>query len=159
MKILIVYGTKHGSAEKCAKILSERINGDVDLVNLKKKQNINLDTYDNIIIGGSIYMGKIRKEVSKFCIDNKEDLLNKRIGLYISCMQEGEEAEKELKDNYPDELYDQALATDVFGGEFNFEKMNFLERMIIKKISGDSESTSNILKDNIEKFACMINNV
>lgn len=50
-------------------------------------------------------------------------------------MEEGEVAQKQLQNAFPDELLNIAKATACFGGEFNFEKMNFFERLIVKKVA------------------------
>lgn len=43
------------------------------------------------------------------------------------------------------------------GGEFIFDKMNFLEKIIVKKASKITSNKSNILEDNIRKFAQTMN--
>ena len=68
-------------------------------------------------------------------------------------MKEGKEAEDELKDSFPEELYRKAVGKGVFGGEYNFEKMSFFEKMVVKKVAGVEKTKSNILEKNIEKFA------
>jgi menaquinone-dependent protoporphyrinogen oxidase len=78
MKTLIIYATRYGSAERCAKMLSEKLIGDVDLLNLKDRQNIDLSQYEKVIIGGSIYVGKIQKEVNEFCTKHLEELKQKQ---------------------------------------------------------------------------------
>ncbi len=157
MKTLIAYSTKHGTAESSAKKLSKNLKGDVDLVNLKKAKDIQLSKYDKVIIGSSVYMGKIRKEALKFCNDNLSSLKDVKVGLYICCMTEGEKAHRQLKDNFPKELVDSAIVTGIFGGEFDFEKMNFMEKMVIKKVAGVEETESNLLQENIDKFADKLN--
>ena len=65
----------------------------------------------------------------------RSDILKqKRLGLYLCCMEEGETAQKQFNEAYPVELRDHATALGLFGGAFNFEKMNAFERMIIKKV-------------------------
>ena len=157
MKTLITYATKYGAAEVCARKLSDELTCDTDLVNLKNAKNINPDEYDIIIIGSSVYAGKIRKEARKFCEENIGALEKKQIAFYISCMNEEKKAEKHIYDNFSAELLDDAIATGVFGGAFDFEKMNFFERLIIRMISGTKDSESNFLEDNIEEFANKIN--
>lgn len=83
------------------------------------------------------------------------ELLKKKIGLFI-CGAAAEEAQKEIADNFPHELLNAAAAKGYFGYEFNFEKMNFAMRAIIKKISKIDKSVSNILEDNIKEFAVII---
>lgn len=66
MKTLIAYATKYGTTEKCANILAQKLSSEAELVNLKKARTIDLNQYDSVIIGGSVMMGRIRKEVKEF---------------------------------------------------------------------------------------------
>lgn len=159
MNTLIAYATKYGCVEKCASILSEKLTGEVDLYNLKEIKNIDISKYDKVIIGGSIYMGKIQKVVREFSSTKLNQLKEKEVGLFICGMGEGENAEKELKDSFPVELYAKATARGVFGGKFIFKKMNFLEKLIVKKVSKVEKDVSNISEKKINEFAELMNNV
>ena len=55
MKILIAYHSKNGTSEKCAQLLLKQV-GAADLADLKKKTP-DFESYDLIVIGGSIRMG------------------------------------------------------------------------------------------------------
>lgn len=153
MKTLVVYGTKYGCTEKCATMLSEKLTGTVDLRNLKTAGNVDPSQYDRVIIGGSIYMGQIQKEVREFCTKNLAVLQGKKVGLFICSMREGELAENELKTVFPQELVASAVAQGYFGGAFIFKKMNFLEKMIVKKVANVDKDTYNINEENIAAFA------
>ena len=59
-------------------------------------------------------------------------------------MREGNEAAEEINTSFPQELLTNAIAKESFGGAFNFKKMNFLERMIVKKVAKIDKDTSNI---------------
>ncbi len=157
MDILIAYGSKHGCTEKCANLLKEELDGKVDLINLKDTNKINLSKYEKVIIGGSIYMGKIQKEVSKFSSKNLEILKEKEIGLFICAMQSEEIVEKELNENFPKELLDVAKSKESFGGEFIFDKLGFMEKEVVKKVVKVNSDKSSILKENISKFAEKMN--
>ena len=155
MNILIAYATQYGCTEKCANLLSANLKDkdlSISVVDLGSKQKIALNDYDTVIIGGPITAGKINSKVKKFCAGNLPELLKKKIGLFI-CGASVKEAQKELSDNFPQELLDVAAAKGYFGYEFNLEKMNFAMRAIIKKISKVDKSVSNILEDNIKDFA------
>lgn len=153
MNTLIVYGTKYGCAQKCTIELAKEFEGNVELVNLKERGNVAISDYDRVIIGGSAYIGKIQKEVTEFISANMNELLKKEIGLFICGMQEGDMIEKEIAENFPAELISKAKSVKSFGGEFNFKKMNFMEKAIIKKISKVSSDKSDIHHDNIKKLA------
>lgn len=152
MKILIVFATKHGCTEKCVNTLKDKLTGEIDTVNLKNSSQINVSNYETVIIGGSIHAGKIQKEVRKFCQNYLSILIDKRIGLFMCCMEEGEKAANQFNEAFPDELIQHASVTGIFGGEFNFEKMNFIERYIVKKIAKIDTSISKISEENISKF-------
>lgn len=157
MNTLIVYASKYGCTEKCARLVSKELKDKVDIIDLKSARGIDILKYDNVIIGGSIYIGRIQKEVTEFCLKNLDKLKEKRIGLFICGMQEGETINTELNQNFNSELINIAVAKENFGGEFIFDKMNFMEKLIVKKVSKVSSNKSNILMDNIHKFAQAMN--
>lgn len=159
MKTLIAYATKYGFTKKCCEKLSEKINGDVDICNLKERKNIELAKFDKIIIGGSIYAGQIRKEVKKFCLSNQDELKKKKLGLFICGMTEDDKAMEQLNNSFPQELINNSIAKASFGGEFILSKMNFFERFIIKKIAKTSVDKSNYKDENVDKFASEMNSV
>ncbi len=153
MKTLITYSTSHGCTEKTAHELKELLGNEVQLVNMKNNPNIHLSDFERVIIGGSIHAGKIQKKVKDFCIQNLEELKTKEIGLFICCMEEGQSAHKQLIGAFPGELLEAAKSTAVFGGEFDFGKMNFLEKLIVKKITGVKRNTSKVDHQAIRKFS------
>jgi len=153
MKTLIAYCTTHGCTEKNAHELKNFLGEDVTLVNLKKEINPDIENYERVIIGGSIHAGQIQKKIKLFCNNNLEQLKYKELGLFICCMEEGRTAQKQLQDAYPEELYYKAKATGCFGGEFNFEKMNFFEKLIVKKVAKVEKSTTKINQKAIKSFS------
>lgn len=158
MKTLIIYASKHGCTEKCSNILKDKLNGEVKIVDIKKDSIPEITAFDNIIVGGSIYMGRIQKKINNFCLKNSTTLKNKKLGFFTCGMSENEIAEKQINTSFPEELLTNAIAKSYFGGEFIFEKMNFFESFIVKKISKTNKDISKISKENINKFAQLINN-
>ncbi|MFC1650126.1 flavodoxin domain-containing protein [Candidatus Latescibacterota bacterium] len=156
MKTLIIFASKHGCAEECAHKLKDKLSGETYIINIKDQSQIDLSNYGTVIIGGSIHAGKIQKNIIKFCRNNLSVLDSKKTGLYICCMEEGEKALKQFNDAFPAELIEHSTATGIFGGAFTFEKMNFIERYIIKKIAKIDKSVSKISEENITEFAAQI---
>ncbi|HWQ51682.1 MAG TPA: flavodoxin domain-containing protein [Terriglobales bacterium] len=152
MKTLIAYASKYGFTKTCAGLLAQKLPGKVDLCDLDGA-GPNLAEYDTVIIGGSIYAGQIRKPVKQFCAKNDELLQKKRLGLFICGLAEGADAEKELEASFPKELLDAAVAKESFGGACDFEKMNFMEKTVLKKITGSNQSTPRIDEAHIARFA------
>lgn len=157
MKTLILYSTKYGCAEECAKELASRLGGDTVLVNLKKEKVPPLNEYDRVIIGGSIYVGKIQKVITRYIDDHRSELKAKKLGLFFCCMSEGDMEKTQLKSAFPADLTAVAAATENFGGEFKISKMNFLDRFIVKKISKVECDTKNLLQKNIDRFVVLMN--
>lgn len=155
MSTLIVYATKYGFTKTCAEILAKKLGENVDIYDLNSNVP-DLMKYDKVIIGGSIYAGKIRKPVTRFCTDNLNTLKGKKLGLFICGMAKEEDAQKQLDSSFPQDLLGVCAAKGFFGGECNYEKMNFLEKFIMKKITGSKQSQSKVAEDNITRFAGMM---
>ena len=145
--------SKHGSTAKMVEMLKDRFeNEKIDTINLKKEKSPNISNYDEIIIGGSIHVGMIQKRITKFIENNMEFLLEKKIGLFMCCMYEDEKRENQFNTAFPEELRNHSSANGLFGGEFVFEKMNFLEKAIVKKVSEYSSTVSKIDEKAIDEF-------
>ena len=156
-KVLIAYASKHGCAEECAKTLAGKMNEGADLWNLKEKNHIDLNTYDKIILGGSIYAGHIQKEVKDFYSKNENILDGKKLGLFICGTSEGEAAIKQVEASFPQKLLNSALVKESFGGKIILSKMNFLERKIIKIVAKIESDMVNVSESRINQFAQIIN--
>ena len=74
-------------------------------------------------------------------------------------MEEGEKAEIQLNDAYPNGLLQSAKATACLGGEFDFNKMNFFQKMIVKKVAKVDDSVSHINHDAIKRFSQQMNQI
>ena len=147
MKIAIVYASKHGTAEKVAVSIAEKLRetGTVDLFSLKKNPKPDIHGFDTVILGSSVYAGQASKKMKAFCKANETVLLNKKTGMFVCGMHpDNVEREKELENAYPEALQKNSVATGFLGGEFLFERMNFVERFIIKKIAKTTDSVSQI---------------
>jgi menaquinone-dependent protoporphyrinogen oxidase len=156
MKTLILFKTLHGCTLKCAGLLKEKLNGEVELTDLQNAKKIDLESFDALIIGGSIHVGQIQKKVKQFCADHSELLKRKKLGLFVCCMEEGEKADAQFELAFPEELRKHATV-GIFGGEFNFERMNFIQKAVIKKIAHIDKSISKLQPDHIEEFVAQFN--
>ena len=152
MSTLIAYASKHGCTERCAEKLALGLGEKVELYNLKSGKPLDISQYDKVIIGSSVYVGKVNKEATEFCTNNLEELGNKKVGLFICGSQEGEGLKQELSAAFPQELQSKAVVIECFGGEFTFSKMSFMEKTIVKVIAKTNKDTSNIKEDTINSF-------
>lgn len=153
MKTAMIYASKHGCTDKCAHTLANELNNNAALINLDVSTEVNLDEFNTVIIGGSIHAGSMNRKIKKFIDKNIEMLQSKKTGLFICCMEEGEKAQEQFQNAYPESIRNKAIAHGFFGGEFNFGQMNFFEKAIIQKIAKTDQNVSKINDNNIKEFA------
>jgi menaquinone-dependent protoporphyrinogen oxidase len=133
MNTLIAYSTTLGCTEQCASKLKEGLGNGVEMVRISRRRRYHLDQYETIIVGGSIHEGMIQRSVYKFCENNLETLLKKQVGLFVCCIDPDTDEHELIKNSFPGELLDHALASGFFGGELNIKKMNLLQKIMTRK--------------------------
>lgn len=154
MSTLVVYMSKHGCAEKAARIIALSLaDRGVDIVDLKTKLGVELSGYDTIIIGGSIYLGSLQRGLRRFCSQNHAALLEKRLGLFICCMNQGEAARKHYDAVFDAGLRAHASAAGLFGGELDFKKLSHIEKSVIGQVVNITQSCSRFDENAVRDFA------
>ena len=151
MKTLIIYTSKTGTTEKCAKKLSAALKSETRLLNLRDAAKENLGAYDAIIFGSYIHIGKVPSKLQKF-IGKHPELMEKKLGLFLCMGDTAEKLDEYLANNFNERFLNHCSVKGYFGGEFNFEKMGFVIRKMIKKMSEGKELPS-VKVENIESFA------
>ena len=66
MKTLIIYSSETGNTKMVCEKASEYINGEKVIIPVKEKDSINLDEFDNIIVGTLIDKANANSEAKKF---------------------------------------------------------------------------------------------
>jgi menaquinone-dependent protoporphyrinogen oxidase len=157
MKTAIIYASKHGTTQKVAEIIQSKLpNDEVELFNLAEKPSVEFRKYDRILIGSSVYAGSIQPKARKFVAQNMIDLLQKDVALFVCCMF-FDKAYEQIEKGFPEALRQHARSIKHLGGEFRFDEMNSIERFLVKKIAGASESVSKIDLKGIDDFIAEIN--
>ena len=151
--------SKHGTTTKISEIIQTKLGSECAIFNLKKSSPANLDEYETLIIGGSIHAGSMQSKLRKYMTENLNVLLKKSIALFLVCMDKTEKRNTQFNNAFPVELRDVSIANGFMGGEFNFDEMNFIEKTIIKKISGKSSNVSEIDIDAIEEFTNILKSI
>ncbi len=151
MKTLIIYASKTGTTEKCAKQINTQLE-DSKMVNILN-QDEDINRYDLIIIGTPIRMGMIDKKIKKLLISNIETLKSKKVAYFICCGF-NENWKNYYEQNIPKDLLDSAIIYDTFGGEMNIQKQKGFDKFITKMVSKniDKNKEIKILNENIDKF-------
>lgn len=156
MKIMILYTTKHGSTADCAEILASHLQGDISVINLGTQPEVTLDDVDTVILGSSVYAGKIQPTMTSFMEKQASTLLSKRLGLWVNCSQKGAESQTQFERVYPQQLREHATATGFFGDAVHWEKMNFVEKLAMRIIAKTKGSYEHYDREAIAQFAAQM---
>lgn len=111
-----------------------------------------------MIIGGSIHDGQIQTAVRNLCALHQAQILEKPFDLFLCCL-EIDKALLQFEQVYPELFRNASLANGFFGGKFLLDKMNFMERFLVKKIEKVSQSVSKINEAAIHQFAQKFNSL
>ena len=162
MKNLIIYSTTYGYTKDCVEYLASKLKGETSVVNIAKDKEPDINEFDNIIIGGSVYVGKVNKRLVSFVSNNIDKITGKRVALFLSCGSI-DVFEKLLISIFPKSIVDIAIAKECFGGELRTNKMKFSHRLITNMISKASEKEGKPpiekLTNNIDLLAKKINDI
>lgn len=154
MKILLAYASKTGTTEKCAKLLASYL-GEVHLVDLSKLTP-NVESYDCVIVGGSIRAGMLHKAAKNYVKNNALALIKMPAAYFICTMAPSENAKEYVEKNIGAELLSAAICVDSFGGEMDMAKMKGLDRLVAKmanKAVDEGKSSIGIRTESIRAFA------
>ncbi|HYW82279.1 MAG TPA: flavodoxin domain-containing protein [Spirochaetia bacterium] len=159
MKVLIVYRSKYGTTESCAQALSGRIKAETTLADLRKGDVPDVHRFDVVLVGGSIYGGRIQREVTSFCEGRGDLLLKRRVGLFLCCLSQGEHAKVQLQTAFPESLAAHAFARSLFGGEVLYDKLTFLDRLLVRGLPRPPRGVSLVDTGAIATMADVVNSL
>ncbi|WP_321519780.1 flavodoxin domain-containing protein [uncultured Bacteroides sp.] len=155
MKTAIIYLSKYGTTKKVAGMIGARlIEDEVTMVDLSENKSPDLSFYDRIIVGSSVYTGTAKKKFKEFLIVNHVSLFAVReIGLFLCGMEpDSVKQQEEMDRSFPEELLRHSKVRGFMGGELILEKMNFIDRLIVKKLMKTTASVYNINEQAIDLF-------
>ncbi|PAT02185.1 hypothetical protein CI105_02240 [Candidatus Izimaplasma bacterium ZiA1] len=134
---LIVYASKKGATRKVAQMIKDN-KENIQLVDINEKLP-NLNEYENIYIGTPIYIGMINKKIKKLINENLEILLTKKVNIFLVGMNE-KELENTIINNFPKSLREKSIIVHV-GGAYYFNKLNFFQKLIVKKVANITKTS------------------
>jgi menaquinone-dependent protoporphyrinogen oxidase len=157
VKVLIAYRSKYGTTESCAKALSGRITAETTLADFRVGGMPDVLGFDVVLVGGSIYGGRIQREVTSFCEGRGELLLKRKIGLFLCCLSQGEHAKEQLQTAFPEWLAAHAFACSLFGGDLHYDRLTLLDKLLVRGLPRPPHGVSLIDTHAIAAMADMVN--
>ena len=167
MKKIFIYSSSNGQSLKICETLNEE--KESLILNIDRLNSVNLDNFDQIIIGASVKYGDHNKKIYNF-VKNNKILLKRKKTVFFSVNATARKSEKNTpntnpyiikflkKTNWkPDHI-------GVFAGKIDFPNYNFLEKYIIKFIMWITNGPTDTSKtyeftdwDAVKKFSREIN--
>ena len=93
---VIIYSSFAGKTRQIAKYMAEKAGWDI--FDLKLQTNIDLTSYDRIIMGTGVHNGNPYARVTRFVEDHADVFLDKDVALFVSCLYVGERAAKQCSE-------------------------------------------------------------
>jgi len=139
-RILIAYGTMEGQTAKIAECIADVIRAhglDADAVDIKESQSTIPETYDGVIVGSSIHMGKHDKHVVNFVKANRDTLQRLPSAFFsVSLAVHGDAAEAEgYVERFEQETGWRPGRIALFAGALLYTHYGFVKRHMMKKIA------------------------
>ncbi len=144
MKTIILYASTYGYTEEMVNKMIMESNAEFVAVNIVKNNNVDITKYDAVILGSSIYVGQIHKELKNYIKKYSNVLLTKKIGLFLSCGFESQ-FDTHLKNNFSEELIQHASLITNLGGRIQKEKLNFAHKILVNMIEKTPEGMKPVL--------------
>ncbi len=158
MNIGIIYSTSKKSTKKACKILSSKLNADVQLIPIDKAKTDCILKYNFIIFVASAYNGNFQNSLKRYVIRNIKTIKGKPIALAISC-EENIDTEKIFNKIFTEELVNSSRINSNFGYELNSDEGNLFEKIKTKNKLKNEENLPSLNIDEINKFSDYINNL
>ncbi len=148
---LVVYSSQSGCTEEVAFKIKEKLQSssvNTELVKINDKDQFkslfqrDLGQFSSILLGSSIVIGKVHKNINKFLAKLESCSLNgKKLGFFICCMhahnaEKNIEAKKEYIEPTLKEFNLKFSIVDAFGGVVDYSpksSLNFMVKGILKK--------------------------
>ena len=171
MRSVIIFSSTDGQTKKICEVIKDNLlNKDEHrLVSIENVSDVNIESYDSIIIGASIRYGKHNSKVTNFVKQNINFLQKKKNAFFSVNVV----ARKKGKDTPETNPYVQKFLNKtkwkpnklgVFAGKVDYPRYNFLNKQVIRFIMFITNGPTDITKtyeftnwDNVKIFAKEIN--
>lgn len=168
MKIAIVYTTTGGTTRECAELLAKQLERhDVTVADMN--ESVDIASFDLVVVGFPIRMGKAAKKAVRFFKENGELLAQTNAGYFMCC------GFVDCFDEYrekviPKRLREEAFEISCFGGSLEPSRFRGFDKIVVKAVrseilgggeNGDMRadmSLPTIMDENIAQFADRIKN-
>ena len=167
MRNIFIYSTSNGQSLKICNAINK--NKESLIIDIDKIKTVELNKFDQIIIGASVKYGDHNKKIYDFIKNNKILLETKKTGFFsVNATARKSEKNKPETNPYVIKFLKKTNWTPdnigVFAGKIDFPNYNFLEKYIIKVIMWLTNGPTDTSKtfeftdwEDVKKFSDKIN--
>jgi menaquinone-dependent protoporphyrinogen oxidase len=149
MNSVIYYYSKHGTTKKIVDYVEQKLQI-VDIYNIDTMPE-NVKEFDDVLLFTPVYAGSIPRKVKVFINENRSALLDVNLSIFL-CGANTKEEEKVIPLNFHETIIEHANFIKYIGGGFDFNKLNFLEKLAVRVIAKQKESTEKIDYDLLDSL-------
>jgi menaquinone-dependent protoporphyrinogen oxidase len=130
-RILVTYGTKHGSTREVAETVAEALNGlGVDVTTRPAGEIDDLAPYAGVVIGGALYTGRWHRDSVRFLKTHRSSLESMTVAVFAIGPQTAEKHDLEASRAQLDKALERfpgirPRAVAVFGGVIDPDALRF----------------------------------
>lgn len=147
MKVLILFDTKHGFTEKCARYINDML---PDSSIFELGEEFDILEFDKILLGTYIYIGEISDNASDFLKQYKSKLLDRELGIFCSALDKNDYLNALQKSIDPEIFYHAKIVLP--GGRVKLEELNFFEKRKLKKRINVTENRDEFYPNRLDEL-------
>jgi menaquinone-dependent protoporphyrinogen oxidase len=139
-KVLVTYASKYGSTGGVADAVGKELcckDVATDVVLIKNVSNVS--SYQGVVIGSAIYMGKWMSEAADFVKENRDILRHVPVSYFLVCMTLSQPTEKNRVEvlSYMDPILKavpeiKPVGIGTFAGALDYNNLSWLNKKILK---------------------------
>jgi menaquinone-dependent protoporphyrinogen oxidase len=139
-RVLVTYASKYGSTGGVADAIGKELCGKgmaVDAVLIKNARNIS--SYQGVVIGSAIYIGKWMSEAVDFVKKNEDSLRQVPVAYFLVCMTLSQPTEKKQAEvlSYMDPVLKavpeiRPVGIGTFAGALDYSNLSWINKKILK---------------------------
>ena len=156
MKLAILYATRYGSTRRAAEAIAAGCRDagyDASDVSVEEiTRSTRAPDADTVVIGAPVYGGRIPNQVTRFLDSHLEELMAKRVGLFLSSLYAGTRAETQLAENFPSRLITHSFGCYYVGGRVDFDSLRWWDRLMMKRVAGVERSVETTNDEEISRI-------
>ena len=139
-RVLVTYATKYGATAGIAERIRQVLRGEglqTDVIPVERVRDLAL--YEGVVLGSPLYMGRWRKDATRFLADKQGELATKPLWLFSSGLTGENDTDATDESGLPQAV--RSIADRLgprgiiyFDGRIDPRKLNVLERLVMRVV-------------------------